>query len=294
MDEPDFSFRNSTIAIIGLGLMGGSLALALRANKACAQISGIETNASTRTEALACGAVDQASDDLTLVAQADMIVLATPVRTIIDLLPRIGNIARDGAIIIDLGSTKREIVEAMENFPARVQAIGGHPMCGKETSGFGSADTNLFRNAIFALTPLKRTSKQTISFARAIIEAIGAQPLVIDAERHDQIVATTSHLPFVVASALMAVASEQADQDELLYRFAASGFRDTSRLAVSDATMMSDIVLTNRANVIKMLRHYSAQLEILTHLIEHADAPTLRARFNTIAESRQKFFRRST
>jgi prephenate dehydrogenase len=292
MDDPEFGLRGATIAIIGLGLMGGSLALALRATKTYTQIIAIDPNESTRTQALACGAVDQASDDLLLVSHANVIVLATPVRAIIDLLPRVGAIARDNAIVIDLGSTKREIVQAMETLPARIQAVGGHPMCGKETSGFGSADANLYRNAVFALTPLTRTTAQTLAIAQALIETISAQTLVIDAERHDAIAATTSHLPFVVASALMAVASEQANQDEWLFRFAASGFRDTSRLAASDATMMSDIVLTNRANVVKMLRQYSAHLETLTQLIEHADAPTLRARFQTIAESRQKIFRR--
>jgi prephenate dehydrogenase len=292
MDEPGFNLCDMTVAIIGLGLMGGSLALALRANKACAKIIAIERDENTRAQALAFGAVDEATDDLSRASQANIIVLATPVRAIIELLPRVGNTARDGTIVIDLGSTKREIVQAMDVLPAHVQPIGGHPMCGKETSGFGSADLNLFRNAIFALTPLDRTSAQTIALAQSLVEIIGAQPLVIDAERHDQIVAITSHLPFVVASALMAIANEQASQDEWLPKFAASGFRDTSRLAASDATMMSDILSTNRANVVKMLRQYSMQLESLTQLIEHADAPTLRARFSAIAESRQKLFRR--
>ena len=292
MDDPGFSLRERTIAIVGLGLMGGSLALALRSQNACAKIIGIDRDESTCAQALACGAVDQAGDDLALTAQADVIVLAAPVRAIIDLLPRVGKIAHDGAIILDLGSTKREIVQAMTQLPAHVQPIGGHPMCGKETAGFASADANLYRNAIFALTPLARTSAQTLAIAQSLVEIIGAQPLVIDPERHDQIVATTSHLPFVVASALMAVASEQANQDELLFRFAASGFRDTSRLAASDATVMSDILLTNRVNVVKILRQYLAHLETLTQLIEQTDAPTLRARFQIIAESRQKIFKR--
>lgn len=292
MDEPGFALCNKSIAIVGLGLIGGSLALALREKNAGAQIITVERDEQTRVQALARGVVDLASDDLSLVSPADVIVLATPVRSIIDLLPHVGAIAHDNAIIIDLGSTKREIVQAMEQLPARVQAIGGHPMCGKESSGFVSADANLFRNATFALTPLKRTTAQTLAIAQALVEIIGAHPLVIDAERHDALVATTSHLPFVVSSALMAVAQDQATQDDLLFRFAASGFRDTSRVAASNSTMMLDILLTNRMNVVAVLRQHSAQLNALTNLIERADAAELRAHLQTIAESRQRIFTR--
>ena len=291
MDEPGFKLRDATIAIVGLGLMGGSLALALRTKNACAKIIGIDSNAATRAQAIACNAVDETSDDLSLAARADVIVLATPARTIIDLLPRVGAIAHENEIVIDLGSTKHEITRAMETLPAHVQAIGGHPMCGKESSGFAAADANLFRNATFALTPLSRTSTATLAFAQSFVETVGARPLVIDAEHHDKIVATTSHLPYVVASALMATANDISHDEELLFRFAASGFRDTSRLAASDPTMMIDILLTNRMNVIKMLQQYSAQLNKLTNLIERADAAELHAHLQTIAESRQKISR---
>ena len=288
MDEPGFALHNKSIAIIGLGLMGGSMALALRARKSCAKIIAIDHNEATCAQALARGAVDEASDDLSAIASADLIVLATPVRAIIELLPRVGDLARDGAIVIDLGSTKRAIGQAMENLPARVQVIGGHPMCGKESSGFAAADANLFHDAIFALTPLARTSTTTLAFAQSLIETIGARPLVIDAERHDKIVAATSHLPYVIAAALMSTADEMSRNEELLFRLAASGFRDTSRLAASDPTMMIDILLTNRADIIKLLGQYSAQLNELTHLIDRADAAELRAHLQIIAESRQK------
>lgn len=288
MDEPGFALRDATMAIVGLGLMGGSMALALRARKSCAKIIAIDHNEAACVQALACGAVDEASDDLSAIAQANVIVLATPVRAIIELLPHVGDLARDGTLVVDLGSTKRAIVQAMENLPKRVQAIGGHPMCGKESSGFVAADANLFRNAVFALTPLARTSTTTLAFAQSLVEIIGARPFVIDAERHDKIVAATSHLPYVIAAALMSTADEMSHGEELLFRFAASGFRDTSRLAASDPTMMIDILLTNRARVIKILRQYSAQLNELTELIDRADAVELRAHLQTIAESRQK------
>ena len=291
MDEPGFKLSNATVAIVGLGLMGGSLALALRAKDTCAKMIGIDSNGATREQAIACGAVDQASDELSLLAQANVIVLATPVRTIVELLPRVGVVARENSIVIDLGSTKHEITHAMEQLPAQVQVIGGHPMCGKESSGFAAADANLFRDATFALTPLARTSAATLAFAQSLVETTGARPLVIDAERHDRIVATTSHLPFVVAAVLMATADDISHDEESLFRLAASGFRDTSRLAASDPTMMSDILLTNRANVVKMLKHFSVQLNELTNLIDRADAAELLTHLQTIAESRQKISR---
>jgi prephenate dehydrogenase len=277
--------------------MGGSLALALHAPerlaKACAKIIAIERDATTREHALDSGAVDQASADLALAAQADVIVLATPVRAIIELLPRVGAIARDGAIVIDLGSTKREITQALQTLPDKVQPIGGHPMCGKETAGFGSADANLFRNAVFALTPLARTSASTLAFAQSLVETIGARPLVIDADRHDKIVATTSHLPFVIAAALMSTAEDQARDDELLFRLVASGFRDTSRLAASDTTMMIDILLTNRANVTSQLKSFSEHLDALANLIDRADAEILYTQLDRIAKTRQDILRRT-
>jgi prephenate dehydrogenase len=281
------SLKESTVAIVGLGLMGGSLALALRAQNACQKIIGITRNPLARADALARGAVDTADPDLSLAAEADMIILATPVRAILDQLPSIGQVAREGTIVMDLGSTKRAIVQAMDDLPPHIEPIGAHPMCGKETSGFDAADANLYHNAPFILTLLERTSPQTLALAELLVRAIGARPLVLGAARHDRIVAAISHLPFALAASLMMYAEDLARTDDQIYTLAASGFRDTSRLAASDTTMMLDILLTNRDNVASMIRVCSSGLNELADLIETSNESALRARLERVAAGRR-------
>ncbi len=283
--------HDSTVAIVGLGLMGGSLALALRERNACNKIIGITRDPSTRERAMTRGILDAASADLSLASEADVIVLATPVRTIIEQMPRVGEIARDGAILIDLGSTKREIVRAMEKLPTSLQPMGGHPMCGKEISGFDAAEANLYQNAIFVLTPLARTSPQTISLAEALARTLGARPLILDPERHDRIVAAISHLPFALAATLMTTADEFSRKDDLVYALAASGFRDASRLAASDIEMMLDILLTNSENVAGLMRAYSRHFAELADLIYEQDEKAVQAILQNAATKRQALFR---
>jgi prephenate dehydrogenase len=291
MDEPPFALRDATIAIVGLGLMGGSLALALRTKNACRRIVAVTSNATIRPQLLARHIADEASADLELASAADIIVLAAPVRTIIKLLPSIGASARAGTIVIDLGSTKREIVRTMEMLPAHIQPIGGHPMCGKEKAGFGAAEADLYHNAVFVLTPLARTAVHTLDLAKALAEAIGARPLVLDPARHDKIAAAISHLPYTLAIALMLTADESAGDDSLTFALAAGGFRDTSRLAASDVTMMLDILLTNRENVADLIRAYSRQLNHLADLITSQDETALRATLERVAAKRRKLFK---
>lgn len=286
MPEPDFIFRDKTIAIIGLGLMGGSLALALRDSKAARQIIAIDTDRDTRARAALSGIA--AYDSLDAVAPADLIVLATPVRTIIELLPGVGKVARKGAIVMDLGSVMRDIVNVMARLPADLQPISGHPMCGKETAGFLSADAALFQNAVFVLTPLAQTKADTVKLVSSLVNSVGARPFVLDADRHDRLVAAISHLPYMVASALVLTADELADKDDLLFMLAASGFRDTSRLAASDTHMMLDILLTNGENVANAMREYARQFEGLAQLIENRNEQALRAILEGAARRRRK------
>ncbi len=290
MDEDAFTLRQATVTIVGLGLMGGSLARALRAKNACAKIIVVDRNTKTCAQARERGIADQAGADLSLASHADVIILATPVRAIIDLLPRVGVVARSNAIVMDLGSTKRQVTRAMEALPARVQAIGAHPMCGKETAGIDAADANLFRGAAFVLTPLARTSPQTLAFAQSLAEMLGARPVVLDAARHDKIVAAVSHLPYALAATLMTTATDLARGDEMLFALAASGFRDTSRLAASDTTMMLDTLLTNRENVAASLRAYSRHLTTFADWIDRADETSLRAALENAAEKRRGMF----
>jgi prephenate dehydrogenase len=293
MEEPAFTLRRSTVAIVGLGLMGGSLALALRAQNACGAILAITRDPATRAKALAAHVVDEASADLALVSHADIIVLSTPVRAILRQLVQIGPLAHLGAVIIDMGSTKQAIVNVMEQLPAGLEPIGGHPMCGKETFGFDVSDVNLYHGAPFILTPLARTAPETVALAQTLATTIGARPIVLDPARHDKIVAAVSHLPFALSATLVATAAELSASDDLTFSLAAGGFRDTSRLAASNTAMMLDILLTNRENVSSLLRAYSSRLNALADSIERQDEEALSTILQDAAATRRGIYSQS-
>lgn len=262
------------LCIIGTGLMGSSLALALRGK--VRHLHGIDPDSS------AAPYFDSFSSALHSLYNADVIVLATPVNVILELLPRVGALAAAGALITDLGSVKAPIMAAMAMLPPRVQAVGGHPMCGKELSGASAADPMLYRGCTYVLCATERTSQAALGFMETLVRAIGAQPLHLEPTAHDQAVAQISHLPYLLSVALMLSAAE-AD-DERLWQLAASGFRDTSRLASSDITMMGDVVMSNRAALLQALERCVRQLAQLQAALTAEDASVLR---DLLAKARQ-------
>jgi len=269
-----------TISIVGLGLMGGSLALALRQDAPrsplhASRIIAVGRNAETLAAARAAGAIDAWATDLAEgVAAADVVVLATPVRAILRLLPEVGRHARPGALVLDLGSSKAQICAAMAELPAGLQPVGGHPMCGKEVAGFAAAEATLFRDRPFVLCPLPRTAPAALERVLALVQATGARPIVLDPALHDRAVAAISHLPYAVSVAL--VNAVAAVDDPLAWSLAASGFRDTSRLAASDVEMMLDTLLTNREAVLDWLGAFQTQLAGLKMALTDRDEATLR------------------
>jgi prephenate dehydrogenase len=224
------------------------------------------------------------------VRQADIIILAAPVRAIIRLIGDLGAHLPAGALLMDTGSTKSSIMQAMASLPAHVQTIGGHPMCGKERAGLAAADPNLYKGTVFCLTPLERTRPEALSLAGELVRAIGARPLIVEPQRHDALVAAISHLPYLVASALTATAAETAAADPMVWQLAASGFRDTSRLASSDVDMMIDILLTNRAHAAKLARQSAGNLSALAAAIESNDESALRAMLTSAQQTRQQVY----
>ena len=282
--------QTKRVAIVGLGLMGGSLAASLKASHTCREVIGIARRSETTTLALKRDMVDRATTDLSAVAIADIVILATPVRAIIEILPQVGQIAKPGCLIMDLGSTKTSIIRAMEDLPGHVQPVGGHPMCGKETSGLEAAEPELYQGQTFVLTPIQRTSVEALGLARELVEATGAHPLLLEAERHDRLVAATSHLPYLCACGLVKTAEELAQGDEAIWQLTASGFRDASRLAASDVALMADILLTNRAAVIEALNTCQAQLHDLANFLLGGDEEGLRSTLAASRERRRRVF----
>jgi len=286
------SLKHARVTIVGLGLMGGSLAWALKSRAVCREVWGVARREETIGKALKRGFIHVGTCDLAEgVRQADLIVLAAPVRTILKLMPQVGALAPAGCLLIDLGSTKARIVGAMEALPSHLQVVGGHPMCGKEASGIEVAEADLYEGATFVLTPLRRTSSEALALAQELVEAVGARPLLMDAERHDCLVAAVSHLPYLLSVGLVAATEEAAAKDSLVWELAASGFRDTSRLAASDVTMMLDILLTNRQAVGETLSRFARQLNAIAELLEADDNEGLQSLMERVQKRRERMFR---
>ncbi len=270
-EEDGFSLQEARVAIVGLGLMGGSLAMALAGR--CAELLAVVRNPATGQQALERGIVSQAdTDPARILPQADIIVLSTPIPAILDWLARLPDYVSQPCIVLDMGSTKQAIVAAMERLPERFAPLGGHPICGKEKLSLDNAEPDLYRNAPFVLTPVPhRQSARSSQAAFQMIQAIGAIPIWMDAARHDQILAATSHLPFLLACALtLATPSECAP-------LIGPGFRSTSRLASTPASMMLGILTTNRQNILDALERFKENLSQLEEALRRGDEEQIQA-----------------
>ncbi|MFN8482509.1 MAG: prephenate dehydrogenase [Anaerolineae bacterium] len=278
------------VAIVGMGLMGGSLGLALKARSPRTTVVGVARRRSVVDLALQMGAADEATTDLAEgVGQADLVVLSTPVRTLIRQIPEVAGSMQPGAVLTDMGSTKAAIMRAMAQAPWSIQPVGGHPMCGKEVAGLEVAEATLYDGATWPLTPLERTDPAATAGMRALVQAVGARPIMIEPDRHDRLVAAISHLPYLLAVALTGVVDEVGEQDELVWALAASGFRDTSRVAASDLAMMLDILATNRRYVAAMAGRFHRRLGQLIVALEagdDAETTDLRPRLEAAQEKR--------
>lgn len=254
------------ITIVGLGLMGGSLALAIRPFVRHLAVVDIDQTTRTAAENLA----DLVTADLAEgIRHADLAILAAPVRTIMRHLEVLPRIRSDGCMVLDLGSTKSQISRSMDALPSTFSAIGGHPLCGKEVGGFSAASADLFHGHSFVLCRNERTDSLMEETAIGLIERIGARPIFLPAGLHDELVAVSSHIPYLAAALL--IRSAHALNDSRVWQVSASGFRDTSRLAASDPRMMLDILATNQPAIMASLEKYQEELDRLTALLRSSD-----------------------
>ncbi|MBP6210720.1 MAG: prephenate dehydrogenase [Anaerolineales bacterium] len=282
MPQPDFNLAESRIAIIGLGLMGGSLALGLRGK--CAALYGIDPHLPTLELALSQHIVDYAdSDPARLLPEADLVILSAPVPAILTLLEKLPSFTPNPCIVMDLGSTKRLVVEAMTKLPKRFDPIGGHPICGKEKLSLANAERTLYYAAPFLLTPLERTSSRALSAANQIIEALGAKGKTLNAVDHDRILASTSHLPFLISSALARTTPEDVAP------FVGPGFKSTSRLAGTSSSMMLGVLQSNRENVLNALHGMQAELAQIEAALSAGDFEKLESLLNEAQSKYQTF-----
>jgi prephenate dehydrogenase len=266
--KPDFiripiPLEQAEITIIGLGLMGGSLALALRGK--CRQLTGYDPDPETRTFATQNNIVDQVvQDPEAALTGAQIVILAAPIRGILEWIMRLSR-HPDPAFVIDIGSTKVEICRALGGLPAHQAPVGGHPMCGKEVGGITQADPAIYLGAPFSFSRLPNSTTAGCQVAEALAEAVGAYPVWVDPETHDHWTAATSHTPYLLSGALIRGTPLEAAP------LIGPGFRSTTRLAGSSPGMMVDILGTNRPAILAALRRVRDQIELLEPLLEKED-----------------------
>lgn len=276
MSEPDF-LSGSRIAIVGLGLMGGSLAFALRDR--CQALLGCDLDPEILSLARQLELVDEITPSLTdILPTADVVILATPLNVIIDIISDLPNLHPGSAIVLDLGSTKSQVANALGSLPSRFDPIGGHPMCGKEKIGLANADPIIFQEATFAFTPLQRTSSKARAFAEQLANAIGSQVLWIDPDTHDLWSAATSHLPYLVAAALSSATPDQSSP------LVGPGFRSTTRIAATPTSIMLDVLNTNRANILESLKRFRKELDSLEGKLSSGEFEALNITLTECAE----------
>jgi len=253
MDNSTFSLENANLAIVGLGLMGGSLALSLKDR--CKHIAALDPDDEVISCALEKKIVHRASSEpKEILENADIVVLACPVRTIIEWVRRLPDHISQPCVVMDLGSTKARIMNAYDGLPDNFHPVGGHPICGKEQLSVKNSNADLFREAYFALVKAIRSSEKAENTAENIVEAAGAKPIWLDTETHDRALAATSHLPYLIASTLMMGIQ---DQDQKLI---GPGLRSTTRLAGTPISMMLDVLETNRERVLKEIDKFRYNL----------------------------------
>lgn len=276
-----------TLAIVGTGLIGGSFALALKQAGAVREVLGVGRNPARLTVARELGLIDRAVD-WAQASQADCILLALPVGETGVVLKQLAPHLKPGAIVTDAGSTKANVVAAARTaLGARfADFVPGHPIAGSEQSGPGAARADLYQGKKVVLTPQADTRASALATVRALWEAAGAQVESLDAELHDRVFAAVSHLPHLAAFALVDELAQRPDGDTF-FRFAASGFRDFTRIAGSSPEMWRDIALANREAVLAELDAYLAALQALRQTVASEDVDALLAIFSRARAARE-------
>ncbi|MGQ9571601.1 MAG: prephenate dehydrogenase [Dehalococcoidia bacterium] len=272
------------ITIIGLGLIGGSLGLALKAAKLSGiEIVGYDLDAATAAEARRLGATDKTEPTpQRAVRDARLVIIATPIMAVRSVLAEIAAALREGSVVTDTASTKTAVMEwAGQLLPPSANFVGGHPMAGKETAGVRNAQANLFAAKPYCIIPAPDASEGAVRLVSGIVQLIGARPFFIAADEHDRYVAAVSHLPLILSTALFTLVRSSPAWPELS-SLASSGFRDVTRLASTDAELSHDICLTNRESVLHWLDRLLEELGRYRELLQQGQEEEL---FKTFARA---------
>lgn len=261
-----------TIGIIGVGLLGGSIAAAARQRKIAESILGAGRNPSRMRSAQHSGLLDRGSTNIAdTAAQSDLVIVCTPVNHIVQFVQTVAQNSQPGTIITDVGSTKQHICEELYgNLPEGITYVASHPLAGSEKTGFEFSDPDLFQDRPCVVTPDDSLPKEAVSKVIQFWKALGMNVLETSPQKHDQILAETSHLPHVVCSALASTLAEENQQ------FTSTGFRNTTRIAAGDPSLWVDIFLNNREFVVSSIDKFTQSLQSLRDAINNNDENQLR------------------
>ena len=274
-DTPVIRCYNNTVrvTIVGLGLIGGSIGLALRQGKRAGwEIIGYSRRQETVATALSLGAIERGEANLKdAVRQADLVIIATPVLTVKEIFSRIAPNLPSGCIVTDTASTKVQVMKwAEEILPPTVDFIGGHPMAGRETYGIQAAKAELFRGCTYCLTPSEKASPKSIDKVIGMAKKLGAIPFFIDAQEHDNLVAGISHLPMLLSAALVSLTTRNPSWSKMS-KLAASGYHDLTRLASGSPEVNAHICLSNQEAIVNWIDKFSQELERYRQLVAKGD-----------------------
>ena len=286
-EESDFSFNK--ISIIGVGLIGGSLGLALKEKHLNFKIVGIDKQEIIE-KAIARGAIDEGTVNLEEgIKEADIIIIATPVKTILNILTQINPFLKKGCLVTDTGSTKKQIVKKANKILSKdIFFIGGHPMAGSEECGIESADPYLFHNKTYILTPALKSNLRALKKVSLLIKMIGAKKLILDPLEHDRIVSAVSHLPQIIAVSLINTTGELAlrRNNNNYFEAVGEGFKDMTRIASSPYKIWEDICETNQENILEMIREFKNYLEVMEGKLKN-DPNSLKEEFQKASKIRE-------
>ncbi len=277
------------MVIIGVGLIGGSLALVCRAKGMVSEVIGVGRSEGNLQDAVSMGAIDSYSfkaDEA--VKGADLVILATPVRSLIRLAKEIAPHLSPGAVVTDVGSVKGPLREIEDILPEGTHFVAGHPIAGKEKSGVKAAFAQLFQDAKCILTPTSRTNPDAVNTVQKMWEAAGARVLRMTPDAHDHVFAAVSHLPHVIAYALVNTLLELENESEGTISYSAGGFRDFTRIAASHPEMWRDICIMNKENILEMLDRYERSIAKIKEFIQSDDAEGLYNEFDKARLVREK------
>ncbi|MGK0298041.1 MAG: prephenate dehydrogenase [Gammaproteobacteria bacterium] len=282
------------LAIIGVGLIGGSLAQSLKLSGACKLVSGYGRNTENLEKAIALGVIDEYFTDISkVILDADVIILATPLSSYSVLLKEISLSIKPGAVITDVGSAKKCVIDdAKRVLGTNIhQFIPGHPIAGKEKSGVTASSPDLFQNHMVILTPLPENLADDIQIISRMWETCGANIVRMSAEHHDLILAATSHLPHILAYSLVSCLAKMNEEDDI-FKFSGGGFKDFTRIASSNSEMWSDICISNQENLLQVIDQYKGQLNEISELIKNRDKKGLEDLFSKVKITRDRIVER--